>query len=471
MKTNARSSHSAIETLESRIAPATFTLHDVNNDIVRFTSSSSAFVSTDVTTPLGAVDNHDAFVVNLTGLTGPHNVPATLTVSVTKAGGGDGQVYVGIVAPGTDLGAINIVGDLGLLTAGTGSSTVPAIKSLTVSSIGRFPSLPNADSLVTSNITGSITRLVVRGNVDGTYLDVSQNIGSISIGGSVIGGDFAHDGEIAALGNIGRISVAHDVRGGEGKDSGEIAAVGNFTTATIGGSIFGGYGEFSGSVGPGLGATSIAVAGSVYGGFGQESGSIFGGYNTPGGTIGKVTIGGSLVGGSGLNSGEIGSGDAAAPPDLTLTDVVINGDIIGGNGQYSGSVIALGGSIGRLTLRGSVFGGEGSNSGFISANTASGTISIAGSIFGGVGGSSGNLVCSAGFQTVTLGGSLVGGYGPDSGGIFANAGEIGHLKISGDVVGSVGVDSGDILDTGGATPVILGEVFAGSGAGSGSITT
>lgn len=71
-----------------------------------------------------------------------------------------------------------------------------------------------------------------------------------------------------------------------------------------------------------------------------------------------------------------------------------------------------------------------------------------------------------------MGGSVVGGYGELSGAISCLIGEIIHLlKIDGDVRGSVGNDSGSITDTGGVTPSIGGEVFAGSGIGSGVITT
>jgi len=375
MKANARSIYSAIETLESRIAPATvtFPLTDANGDHVKFTASgplvtTSNFVSTLVTViPLLDVGKHDAFVVNLAGSS---FAGANLTVSVTKVPGGDGQTYIGITAGANNLGTVNINGDLGLLVAGAGGASDIAIKSLTVKSIGRFPSVP-ADVLVTSTISGSITKLAVKGNMSGTYFRVTENIGTVSIGGSVIGGDIADDGALIADGTITKVTIGGSVRGGSGAETGLVAAHGDMGTLIIRGSIYGGDGGSSGDVGSNANLTSAKVTGSIYGGNGLESGEIFGAYTTDG-TIGTVTVGGSLVGGTGNDSGQIGNGGATATT-VSITDVTVGGDLVGGNGELSGSVAATGGSITTLVVKGSLFGGEGELSGVVGATHASGS--------------------------------------------------------------------------------------------------
>jgi hypothetical protein len=467
MKTNACRVRSSIETLESRIAPAgvTVTLIDINGDKVHFSSSSKLFASSDITAYNLGDGHHDAFVVNLSD--DPLN-DSNLTVTVTKVKGGDGQIYVGVTAGSNTLGNIDIAGDLGLLTVGATGNTGTAINSLTVNSIGRFPSI-GPDELVDSKVSGSINKVIDKGDMDGTYILVTGNLGSLSIGGSLIGGDFSFDGQINVDGNIGRAVIKHDVRGGSGAFTGVLSAGGNLGPVTVGGSIYGGYGEASGDIGANGTTTSISVGGSVYGGDGEYSGQIFGNYAASS-TIDKVVVGGSLLGGAGEYSGEIGNGGSTNA--LTLKDVVIGGDIIGGTGQYSGTVYAPVGTINDLTVKGSVFGGEGSNSGFISATGTAGTIMISGSVFGGFGGGSGYIALSGGVQTLVLGGSLVGGFGPDSGDIATNLGTVGKLlRIDGDVRGSVGFGSGSITTGGGVTPVVLGEIFAGSGMDSGVVVS
>ena len=463
-----KSYHSSIEPLESRIAPASVILTDVNGDHIKFTSSSSAFVAGDITTVPVGDGHHDAFVVNLSNAA---FFNSNLTVSVTKVPGGDGQTYVGITAGANNLGTVNIGGDLGLLTGGAGGASATAINSLTVNSIGRFPSVP-PDVLVNSVINGSIKTLTVKGDVDGTYLTVNDNVGSISIGGSLIGGDVDNDGFIYVKGTVGKISVTHDVRGGQGANSGSIYAQGNIGAVTVGGSIYGGNGSYGGEIGGATNVTSFAVAGSIYGGHGADSGEIYAGYGGGTASIGKATVGGSLIGGTGVNSGQLGNGGGAAK--LTLGNVVIAQNLIGGDGADSGGVYASGGSITKLAVKGSIIGGAGASAGSIVAGsgTPSGTVSIAGSVFGGAGAGSGEISVSAGLQSLVLGGSLVGGGGADSGSILCSAGQITTLlKINGDVRGSTGADSGYIVDTGGATPIIKGDIFAGSGTGSGTINT
>ena len=98
------------------------------------------------------------------------------------------------------------------------------------------------------------------------------------------------------------------------------------------------------------------------------------------GSIGKVSIGGSLIGGAAPESGSIyAEGNMGA--------VEIDGDIIGGVGDFSGRIATgaapAGGSIESVVLGGSLIGGGGKQSGEIGSDTAIGSIDIGGSITGG----------------------------------------------------------------------------------------
>ncbi len=91
----------------------------------------------------------------------------------------DGLAIVGRISAGmNDLRTVSIAGDLGIITADSGTAGTPAIKALTVNSFGRY-GLP-VDPQNFSGITGDVNSFVV--NVTGDLL-------SARIGGSVIGGD------------------------------------------------------------------------------------------------------------------------------------------------------------------------------------------------------------------------------------------------------------------------------------------
>src|SRR6185295_12849036 len=109
----------------------------------------------------------------------------------------------------------------------------------------------------------------------------------------------------------------------------------------------------------------VAVAGNIQGGAGYNSGVVGGSA-----TI-DVSVGGSLIGGAGDGSGQIASdvfffggpaANAARAPSLSasgdLGDVRISGDIRGGTGGGSGVVHSTG-AIARLTVSGSLLGGDG----------------------------------------------------------------------------------------------------------------
>jgi len=459
---------SGIEMLESRIAPASVLhLTDANGDIITLTTSLGTLTDIMINTTLLPDGHHDQFTVNL--FQSMFN-GTNLTVTVRKGPHGDGQLANLIVdADGNNLGAVSIAGDLGYITAGSGSATVPAIKSLTVNSIGRYEG--ENGTLETSSINGSISKLAIKGDMDGTFLDVSENIGSISIGGSLIGGSgtLTDDGDIFAGGNIGKVSIRRDVTGGSGEYDGIVAAYLDMGAVAIGGSVYGGSGEYSASIGGGTNTTSVAVGGSVIGGVGEYSGDIYAAFHANG-TLGKVTLGGSLIGGAGEGSGMIGYSEGGGGFNVSVTTVVIGRDIVAGGALFTGDVYADGGTIGSLTLKGSLIGGTNSNSdnsGLIvaSGTQQSGVISIGGSIYGGeVGFVNGSV------DRIIIGGSVYGG-DADASGIVLSGETIGLLEIRGDVIGGAGPSSGAVQAAAVTTLIIDGVVVPGTGTNSGTVTT
>ncbi len=458
--------HPTIEQLESRIAPASVVvMHDANGDVIRFTSSLGDL--TGLVTSSGALPDghHDQFTVNLTSTIFKGT---NLSVTVTKGPHGDGHLANLIIDAGSNnLGNVSIAGDLGYITAGSGDVFVPAIKSLKVNSIGLFEA--EGGVAERSSITGSLGKLIVEGGMDGTWLTVSQNIGSISIGGSLLGGtsDRSNDGDIFAGEAIGKVHVGQNVRGGDENFDGTITAMTTLGAVTVGGSVYGGAGLYSGSIGGGANVASVAIGGSIIGGEGEYSGDVYGAYNENG-TVGKVTVGGSLVGGEGEFSGLIGYSNGGAN-NVSLTTVVIGKDIVGADGEKSGAVYANGGSIGTLTLKGSLIGGSNAGSGLITADQGAEAIFIGGSVYGGSGVASARIYINGSIDELSIQGSLCGGVGSASGEVFCSA-TIGVLNIHGNVLGGGGTGSGAVMATAVTTETIGGVVVPGTSTGSGTVT-
>jgi hypothetical protein len=135
-----------------------------------------------------------------------------------------------------------------------------------------------------------------------------------------------------------------------------------------------------------------------------------------------VTIGGSLYGGQGLNSGTVFSPGKA-------TSVSVTGSLVGSSGEHSGAIYTQ--QLGKATVYGSLFGGAGLLSGGVFAED-----SVEG----------GNRTSS-----VTIYGGIT-AYNNDGGGILIN-GKTGTVKIYGNVTG-VGLGTRALLRFSGidATP-------------------
>jgi hypothetical protein len=240
--------------------------------------------------------------------------------------GGDGFATLGeIDAPGSDLGIVKIDGDLGRISAGNSATALPAVQRLTVQSLSRFGTSTGAADLH-SVITKSVSSLAVRGDVVGAFVDVAGGIGSISVGGSLLGGSATNSGEISASGAIGKVSIGGDVVGGSGQFSGELFAGGVLTGVKIGGSVRGGSGTESGLIFGNGGVGTLLVGGDVIGG-NFPSLPLFSGF-IGGKRIASVTINGSLIAGINTNF-TLAQTNGAIRVDDDLGRVTIKGSMVG----------------------------------------------------------------------------------------------------------------------------------------------
>ena len=346
------------------ISGKTTTFTDVDGDLVTVKVSKGALAAGDFTLlhPLGAVAG-GAQLVKL-DVTGDANFLPGAAITITaKRGplGGDGHVNVGAIdATGIDLGAVSIPGDLGRIDAGTGSAMKPAMVSLTVQSLGAFDrSTQDTGATLTSDIFGALGKLVVKTNIDRATIIVSVGatpalgkIGSISIGGDLIGGDDRfHIGQISATGDIGSATVKFDVVGASRDNSALISTLGHAGPISIGGSLRGGAGSASGSVNAANGISSVKIKHDVIGGSGALSGAIY-----ANGPIGSISIGGDLRGGAGIFSGTILTGSNGPGMHGPIGSVTIGGDLVGGASALNG--IFADTTLGAVKIGGNVRGSE-----------------------------------------------------------------------------------------------------------------
>ena len=333
-----------------------------------------------------------------------------ITTSAVRSpvNGGDGFATLGqIDGTGIDLGAIKVDGDLGRVRAGDFTFSTSGLKGLTVHSLGRYGTNTGAPNLFTE-ILGKLNFLFVKSDVKEAEVRASAGggIGSVSIGGSLIGGAATNSGRIVSDGAMGPVRVVGNIHGSGGQDSGEIRTGSTLASVNIGGSLLGGPGNFSGRIESAEAMGVVRITGNVQGGTGQESGSVF-----TSNALAGVTIGGSLVGGASSGTGRI----------------------------YSS------GAMGAVQIAGNVVGGS-----------ASGTTSLSESGF----------IHGKRIASISLGGSLVAGVNTTSG-TFANNGairaadDIGAVLIKGSVLGTF-TNPAIISARGKATPTATADVAIGS---------
>ena len=526
---------SMLEPLESRISPATLlsphivTYTDTAGDHVTIKSSNAIFSSANVDSILsfntGTVNGtntpQELLKIDLTGFGLKSVAGDDISVTVKTASGGAGLANVGLIKSDFGLGHVLVQGNLGAIDAGVegaeGSHYV-GLASLVVNSLGSA-TVPAGGNLM-STIFGAVGSITVEQNVANAQLTVSSdsisfvgngNIGSLKIGGSLVGSSNSLSGSITTDGNIGSILIGQDIQGGSGTNSASFQVGGKIGSLTVDGSIVGytvagdtsGSGQGSAAIVTGVtgsvaGIGSVTIMGNLQGGDGNDSGEISQTTNATGG-IGSVKIGGALLGGSGTD--KLGALSATAFGSISIGKgitggsgvnsgsinsvnsigslKILGGGIVGGTAKGSGAVNGSNGTIGSVLVYGDITG----NSTALSTIQGTGQIN-AGSInsftlYGSLNGSAaidtGSILVTESIGHVAIhgtgmSGSLLGGAGSNTGEISAVS--IGSVSIDNQIQGGAGLDSGSILATGKLGSVTIGEgIFGGSGTGSGAIST
>lgn len=170
-----------------------------------------------------------------------------------------------------------------------------------------------------------------------------------------------------------------------------------------------------------------------------------------------------------------GNGDVQSDINGAMDALIVNGDFqnaflrVAGNGSDG---------IGRIVIKGSIFGGVPASSGSIRVVGDVGSVSIGGDLVGGRGDDSGVISVFGELARVAVKGSIVGGSGAcqdDFGGVItegqiAASGLIGSVKIGRHVIGGAGLGSGQIRsETTIEKVVVAGSLIGGLGVGSGHI--
>ncbi|WP_146855568.1 DUF4394 domain-containing protein, partial [Brevifollis gellanilyticus] len=365
---------------------------------------------------------------------------ANITITaVPVAGKGDSFANIGhINASGVDLGKVSINGDLGRIDAGQMGNAIPGLASLTVQSMGAFSGtqLPNASSTV-SNILGKLGGLTVKSDFMNSQISVlgaDGSITSILIGGNLDARTATGAAGIASSQAMGSVTINGSIYGGSVLAAGGIYSATTMGNVTVGGSLYGGTFDETGYIASAGIMGNVLVKGSIVGGTQYDTGYIAGYAG-----MGNVTLKGSLLGGAVVH-GPTDDFSGCLYTDGKMGALVIGGNMIGSNGDSSGSVYAAGG-IKSVLVSGSIKAGSGPFSGAYSGSIVvraggMGNVTIGGDLTGGFGSYSGSLVSLAdgSIANVTIGGSVTGQGNLPTGIISDN--QIGAIKITGEVSGA-----------------------------------
>lgn len=198
MKTrNCEGWSSTIELLESRIAPASFSLDhktayfiDVDGDLVTVkttlgTFDDSNFSFVDPHGPVAGGEHFSQFMLNDAEFAG-----AKITVTAKRGPqGGDGMVNLGFLdTRGVDLAGFSLKGDISRIAAGDGNLLTPAFGTLTMASMGMLgtstqlgPDFVNAESY----FDGGVGTWTVTGTIRGIPLIYVGPIDTMKVGGGI----------------------------------------------------------------------------------------------------------------------------------------------------------------------------------------------------------------------------------------------------------------------------------------------
>ena len=349
----------------------------------------------------------------------------TVTITAKKPDGTVSEVNVGYLnATGNDLGAVKIDGDLGAIDAGDPAKTAAAVASLTVKSLGSLGTTTGAPDLQ-SNFDGPLGKLAVTRDVKEAYVKVvdtsgklKATIGSINIGGSLIGGAAANSGFLYADNAIGAVTIGGDVQGGSSSSTGRIASGNPFSTQT------------------GIGA--VKILGSLKGSIGTDSGSIF-----SNSALASLFIGVNLEAGTAFGSGTVFFNDKPASKITIVGDFIGNKSPDGSGGFFNRGEITASGGFGSLFVGGSILGGAVTNLG----TAKFGSVTVIGSVEGGDADFSGSIYNRGATGAVKIGGNVKGGAGEESGILYfgtAAGGKVASVKIDGSILGGGGDISGNV---------------------------
>ena len=184
---------------------------------------------------------------------------ANITFAVKKLPGQNGVVHVGaITGLGLSLGKVKVTGDLGQIDVGNGNPLKPAMKSLTVGSLGvlgKDMQLPGTFNPLASDISGGLPKFSILGNLNLATINVLGTLGKLTIGGDFLGSGALSLSQLQGLAALGHGVVA-PVAGGatlasSGLNAGSIGSInikqslnnaainssGNIGSASIGGSV------------------------------------------------------------------------------------------------------------------------------------------------------------------------------------------------------------------------------------------
>jgi hypothetical protein len=390
---------------------------------------------------------------------------ASISIVATRhpVNGGDGLVNVGSIdASGRDLGRVFVDGDLGQIFAGSGADPARGLASLSVLSLGRFGMTTGAPGLAV-NVDGRLGALSVKGDLVETLV-IADSIGTVTIGGSLLGESGAH-ASITSAGNVGFVKIGGDAESGGISTPVVQSTAGKVAGVSIGGSFGGGVIKSAGDMG--LVTVRANAAGVIESVSGKLAGVTVGGsyrdfFIRSGGDMGPVKIGGDLradvTSGGRIASVTVGGGITDEGKDIVaagdLGPVRIGGDV-SNNIQTQGRLTSV-------TIGGSLIGLLNPDAAEIFSAGDMGPVKIGGDVIGSDAGTA--LIHTGGGKivSVTIGGDLRGGSGADSGKIFT-AGALGPVKIGGDVAGSLGTSSG-VIDGGSIASVTIGGDLRGSSA-------
>ncbi|MEA3213786.1 MAG: hypothetical protein QOE70_6843 [Chthoniobacter sp.] len=476
-----------LEPLEDRIAPASvLTFTDTDGDSVKITSDVGTLSTANV--KLSAASGPAQLY--LLDLSAAAFKGAKVTITSTKAGGGDGFVNVGrISSPSHNLESVTVDGDVASLIVGDTDPAKRGIGTFTARSFGAVGTNsedPNGTLGVFATVVGGANLFDIAKDITGARLDFqagngSSGVGMLRTGGSI---DASH---ITVAAELARLTVKGDLRGGSADDSGRVAVMGTVDFAHIYGSIIGAGGERSGSFEASGAVDALVVDDSIVGGQGGESGSIL-----CKSTAENVQIGGDVEGGAGMGSGVFTSYGPTAQLEVAgyvrggeeidsgavLVDtfalepasgsIEVGKGIIGGSADGTGRVFVQ--QAKTAIVRGAVVGGSGENSGQLSGSF--GEVAVLGDVVGGTGQLSG-MVGGEHAESATIDGDVVGGLGEQSG--LVGWGATGKLKITGDIRGANVSGTTSLISSGTVNAFTLdhlevrGSIIAGFNGGTGNL--